>query len=228
MPEGPSPAPRAPSDPKPLPSRGGADWQGESTSFGSPARLQVLAVVFLGVLLVAVPLYLWRRPRAVAEVTSADAGVLDGDVSDLDAGLALADDYDAGPLKAMKLSDPRVLECRDQGSKKVPTEQCDALPQFMKSFGESILAAKDCLPPSAGPGSITYVADVSFSKRHLPVTVSLPKDGRSYKGMKAIGSCAAAVRSSVAGLSLEGMEHAHARYKIAIVATYPARTPATD
>jgi hypothetical protein len=226
MSEGLPPAPRAPSDPKPLPSRGGADWQSESGAFGSPARLQVLAVALLGVLLVAVPLYLWRRPRAVGEAPTGSASAVA--VEAPDATIELPDEFDAGSLKGIKLSDPRVLECKDPGSRKTPTEQCDPLPQFTKSFGDAILAAKDCLPQNAGAGSITYVADVSFSKHHAPVTVSLPKDGRSYKGMKLIGGCAAAVKSAASGMSLEGMEHGHSRYKIAIVATYPARAPTTD
>jgi hypothetical protein len=58
--------------------------------------------------------------------------------------------------------------------------------------------------------------------------VSLPKDGRSYKGLKALGSCAAAVRSSLSAVSLEAMPHAHARYKIAVVATYAAREASRD
>jgi hypothetical protein len=183
--------------------------------------LPILAAVFLCALLVAVPLYLWRRPRAVPDVSVADASAPEDAV--VDAALPPPSAAEAGSSGGIKLSDPRILECRD--AKKTPTEQCDTLPQIAKSLADSIVGAKDCVPAAAGPGSITYVAEVSFSKHHPPLTVSLPKDGRSYKGMKAIGGCAASVRAAMSALSLEGMEHAHARYKIAIVATYPARTP---
>jgi len=187
----------------------------------------MIAVVLLGLLLVAVPLYLWRRPRAVPDVPAGDAGALDGDL--LDAAFVVPDDLDAAPDSGLRFGDPRVIECRDPGSKKTPTEQCDALPAFTKSFTAAIVAAKECLPATAGPGTITYVAEVSFSKHHAPVTVSLPKDGRSYKGMKLIGGCAAAVRSAASGLSLEGLPHAHTHYKIAVTVTYPPRaSPTTD
>lgn len=209
---------RPPSDPRPLPPRPGADWGGDWHDGGGPARLQMVFVVVLGVVLVAVPLYLWRRPRSVADSATAsalpEAGVLSATV-----------EVDAGPPPGVRLSDPRVLSCQDPGTKKTPNEQCDALPAFEKSFEDAILNAKGCVPAAAGPGTITYVADVSFNKKHT-VTVSLPKDGRSYRGVKSVSGCAAAVRASMSGVSLDPIPHAHGRYKVAIVATYPAATDA--
>jgi hypothetical protein len=226
MPEGLPPSSRAPSDPKPMPSRGGAAWGGRPGGYGSPARLQMLAVVLLGLLLVAVPLYMWRRPRSGAGSVSGDASMLDGDT--LDAPATMSDDFDASAPSGLRLTDARVLECRDPGSKRTPTEQCDALAAFTKSFSDAILAAKDCMPASAGPGSITYVADVNFSRHRAPVALSLPKDGRSYKGAKVVASCATAVRSAISGVSLEAMPHIHLHYKFAVVATYPARDASSD
>jgi hypothetical protein len=187
----------------------------------------VAVVVLLGVLLVAAPLYLWRRPRSGAEAATADASLSEGDGQSSAFG-APPDDFDASPPSGVRLSEPRVLECRDQGSRKRPSEQCGSLPVFTKTFADAIVAAKDCMSSSAGPGSITYVADVSFSRRRAPVTVSLPKDGRSYKGQKPVASCAAAVRAAMSGVSLEGMPHDHVRYKLAIVATYAPREAGSD
>src|SRR5580692_4256779 len=118
MPEGHPPSSRAPSDPKPHPSRGGADWGGQPGGGGSPARWQMLAVVFLGLLVVAVPLYLWRRPRSGVEPAYGDASVLDGYGSD--AGAMPLDDFDAPSSPGLRLTDARVLECRDPGSRKTP------------------------------------------------------------------------------------------------------------
>jgi hypothetical protein len=224
MPEGPL-FRRPPSDPKPLPNRAGADWTGAHNPYDGPARLQMLAVVVLGLVLVAVPLYLWRRPRSVATPISGDAAAPEGGIPD--AGDTTVE-MDAAPPPGVRLSDARVIECHDTGTKKTPAEQCDALPAFSKSFADAILAAKDCLPPGAGPGSITYMADVSFSRKKAPVNVTLPKDGRSYRALKTVTGCAAAVKSAVSGTSLEGMSHAHTRYKIAIIATYPVPDGGTD
>jgi hypothetical protein len=130
----------------------------------------MLAVVLLAVVLVALPLYLWRRPRSIADPVAGDGGTQDAAL----VGRPFESiEVDASSALALRLGDARVIECRDSGSKRVPSEQCDALPSFAKGFAEAILAAKDCIPKGVGPGSITYVADVGFSRRRAPVTVAL-------------------------------------------------------
>jgi hypothetical protein len=178
----------------------------------------MMAVVLLAIVVVAVPLYLWRRPRSIAEPALGDGGPPDAAL----VNSPYAPEIDAGAPPPLTLGDARVIECRDSGSKKVPREQCDALPLFAKSFADAILAAKDCIPPSAGPGTVTYVADVGFARHRAPVTLALPKDGRSYRGAKVVAGCGAAVRAGVTGIAIDAIPHAHARYKIALVATYPA------
>jgi hypothetical protein len=37
---------------------------------------------------------------------------------------------------------------------------------------------------------------------------------------KALRACSTAVRGALQGVALEGMDHQHARYKIAVTATY--------
>jgi hypothetical protein len=191
---------------------------GAPSPYDPPVRLQMMAVVLLAIVLVAVPLYLWRRPRSVAEPAVGDSGAPAGAL----VNSPYAAEIDAGAPPPLTLGDARVIECRDSGSKKVPSEQCDALPLFAKSFADAVLAAKDCIPPSAGPGTVTYVADVGFARHRAPVTLALPKDGRSYRGAKVVAGCAAAVRAGVTGIAINAIPHAHARYKMALVATYPA------
>ena len=74
------------------------------------------------------------------------------------------------------------------------------------------------MPAAAGGGTIEYVADVSFS-RHK-VSVSLPRAGRSVHDRKVLRACSTAVRGRSQGVALDGVDHQHARYKIAVTATY--------
>jgi len=59
------PFPSAPSDPA-LRRLG----VGPSAAHARPIRAQLIVVVVLGLMLLAVPLYLWRRPSLVAKVKS--------------------------------------------------------------------------------------------------------------------------------------------------------------
>jgi hypothetical protein len=209
------PSSRPPADPR-LPPRP-ADATGQIGAYERPARWQTVTAVVLGIVLVAVPLYLWRRPRSVAEpVVRDDASEpVVADVPDV----AVPDD-EAG-AHALQLGDARVLDCKDPGSGRTPAERCDHLPPFEKSFAQAILDARDCVPASPAGGTITYVADVAFSHRKVPILVSAPKDGRSVKSYKIVEACVAAVRRGLSAVTVDGLVHAHARYRIAISATYP-------
>jgi hypothetical protein len=78
------------------------------------------------------------------------------------------------------------------------------------------------VPPATSGATIEYVADVSFSRRRLSVT--LPRAGRSVHDRKVLRACAAAVRGAMQVVSLEGVDHQHARYKFSVTATYRSPT----
>lgn len=177
-----------------------------------PARLQVIVASMLALVLVVIPLYLWRRPRAESIPVSragAPANAFDG-----------LDPAPAGVEEEPKvtMTEPRVLACMDPGPRKTPADRCDHLADVEGAFVKAIEDSISCLPKDAS-GSIQYVADVSF-KRKL-VGVYAPKDGRTIKSAKMAGACASAVRARMKAFSLEGVAHQHARYKIAVTATYP-------
>jgi hypothetical protein len=178
-----------------------------------PARLQMIVALLLGLVLVAIPLYLWRRPRAesIAATGSADAG------SDPTAGspapVTTSDDA------KLSLGDAKSILCQDPGPKKTAPEQCDHVVEVEKAFAKAIEESASCVPKDAGGGTIQYVADVSFKKKALNVAV--PKEGRTLKNAKAISACHAAVKSKLQALSLDPIAHTHSRYKIAITASYP-------
>jgi hypothetical protein len=188
------------------------------------ARVQTIAAVILGLALIAIPLYLWRRPRSESlPVTSA----LDSSAPVGDAGLAAV----APPVPAppqVTLSEAKVMECHDVGSRRTRPEDCDHLAAVEKGFAAAISAGGPCLPSATGGGTLVYVLDASFGRKHHPLELFLPKDGRFLKNphnmAAAVSACTAAVKNGLEAVSLEGVPHAHSRYKIAITATYPAPT----
>ncbi len=179
----------------------------------------MIAALLLGLVLVAIPLYLWRRPRSLPEQAAEDAG-LTADAS-VDAGAP-------SELPVVKPVDPNApvlgaahpVDCRD-GTKKTAGAECDRLPPIEKALAFAIDSAGACVPASVGGGTIEYVADVNFSRKKQPIALITPKDTRSIKSAKAVAACAAAVKRAFATPPLD-FPHAHARYKIGILVTYPA------
>lgn len=210
---GPSPSRASvpPSEPRPT-SR--ASFSAIEAQVDRPARLQMIVAMLLGLVLVAIPLYLWRRPRAesIAVTTSPEPG--QGTLSMMDPP--------AQPEPRVVLAEPKVLACQDPGPKKTPPEQCDRLTDVEKALAKAIEESAACVPAET-TGSIVYVADVSF--RRKTVGVYTPRDGRTIKTTKVVASCQAQVKGKLHGFSLASMPHEHARYKIAVAATYRAAKP---
>jgi hypothetical protein len=210
------PSSRPPADPRVQ--RPPADATGQIGAYERPARWQTVAAVVLGVVLIALPLYLWRRPRSVAEPVDRDDAAVVPPAPVVDAAPA----EDEAGLHGLQLGDPRVLECKDPGAVHTPPERCDHVSVFEKGFAQAIVDARDCVPSQPSGGTITYVADLAFARHKGPVTVSAPRDGRSIKTAKVIEACLAAVRHGASAIPLDGLTHAHAHYRIAVTATYPA------
>lgn len=178
-----------------------------------PARLQMIVALMLGLVLVAIPLYLWRRPRAesisVARV-GADSGPLPAVVA--------APTASAPPKVAQ---DPvKILACSNPGPRRTPVSACDRVRELEDAVVAAIEASASCMPADAGGGTIVYVADVSFRRRS--VAIGAPKDGRTVKTSAVVTACEKAVKARLAGLAFDAMKHDHARYKLQVRATYPA------
>jgi len=189
-----------------------ASFEALDAQVDRPARLQMIVALILGLVLVAIPLYLWRRPRA--ESISVSAG--GADASALPAVTAAPT---SSVDEKLVVGEPKILSCHDPGPKKTPPEQCDHVTELEKAFAKAIEDTTSCVPREAGGGTIIYVADVTFRKK--TVTVSTPKEGRTLKSSKVAGACEKAVKSKLTGLPFESIKHEHARYRVSITATYP-------
>jgi hypothetical protein len=206
--------PHPPSEPRTV--RRGRDF---GLGYDRPARLQMLVALVLGLVLVAIPLYLWRRPRAESPILSSQPDAEAAPVAanlDIDAG---SPDDAGGPVG---LGEFRVLECHDPGSKHTVAEQCDHLGDFEKLFAKAIEDAASCAAGGGG-GALPYVADVSFGRKKQPIHLTNAKDGRTLKSAKAAAACVAAVKKNLGSASIDGMKHDHSRYKIAVTGTYAAK-----
>lgn len=176
-----------------------------------PARIQMIVALFLGLVLVAIPLYLWRRPRA--ESIPVVVGASDTGVTGIPTAAA------AVPEEKLILGEPKTLSCHDPGPKKTPPEQCDHVLELEKALARAIEESSSCVPKDAGGGTMIYVADVQFKKK--AVLVSTPKEGRTLRSSKVAGVCERAVKGALSALPYDSLKHDHARYRISVTATYP-------
>src|ERR1044072_1393714 len=76
-----------------------------------PVRLQIIIALVAGLILVAVPLYLWRRPRPES-IPSADAAMVDAGAPVADAGVTQQPVFDAGP-PGLKLDPFKTIKCEN-------------------------------------------------------------------------------------------------------------------
>jgi len=191
-------------------------------------RIQLVAALLLLLVLVVVPLYLWRRPRVVP--TDADDAATPASLASVPV-LAALGDAAALPLGAdaeaprsregISVSEPKMLECHDPGPKHTAAADCDHLPAFEHALIEALLENVACAAGGGG-GDIVWIADASFQRKKAPIQLLAAKDGRTIKNPKVVATCLAAVKKSLANVQLDLLDksHAHARYKLELTATY--------
>ncbi len=208
-----------PSDPYPSLARARA-----AARFGDDPRpwpAQLVAVALLGVVLLASGLFLWRRSRAPEGGEATESPGPSAGIAPEDAGLQGSPD--AGRVgDPVLLSEARTLACHDRGQKKTLPDDCDHLAGLEQALSHAIEEAAACVPDSVPSATIEYLADVSFSRHTL--RISLPRAARSIHDRKVVAACAAAVREALPASSLDALTHEHARYQISITATYRSRS----
>jgi hypothetical protein len=182
-----------------------------------PARAVLVGAVVFGLTLVGIGVYLWRRPHVPVDGP--------GEVAQEAPSVGSADDatpapaaFEVQPPSPVTLSEARVLGCHDKGRATTLPDECDRLAPVEQALARVIKQAVSCVPDASSSGSIEYVADVSFSRHRIRVT--LPRAGRSVRDRKVVHACASAVRDGMQSVPLDGVDHKHARYSISITATY--------
>lgn len=189
--------------------------RGSRTSFSQidlstaerPARVQMIVALVLGLVLVAIPLYLWRRPRADTIPLSTTPS----------AAAATVEPPAAPAPEKPQIGETKVVLCQDPGPKKTAADQCDHPADLEKAIVKAIEEAGSCAKGEGG-GAIGYVADVSFKRKSIAISTS--KEKTTMKSAKAVSACQSAVKGKLGSLAFESITHSHARYKIAISATY--------
>lgn len=180
-----------------------------------PVRLQIIIALVAGLILVAVPLYLWRRPR-LESIPNADAATSASASAAERPSPVIA--FDAGPPSGITLSKWTSLRCENPGkSSKTPPERCDHLTYFEDSVARAIRENPSCAPPAKTQFTVSYVVDVDFRSKKLTLFAGKSSSMKREK-LKDLIRC---VKRAMPAPEWGTIPHQFTRYKVNVTATYP-------
>jgi len=192
---------------------------GASTSSERPLRAQLVVAGVVCVILIAVPLYLLRRPSTTPS-TSPNASASVSAPHLPPAPIAV----DAGvvpkplPTERVRLAAPQRVKCGSSATQtRVEGGLCDSLPSVEQGLATAIKASVDCAPRRKEEGSINYVVSIDFTQRRFHV---FPGASGSWRGPQA-RKAADCVNRAFPNPDWGAIAHQYRYYWVAVLATYP-------
>jgi len=183
-----------------------------------PLRAQIVVALVALLVLLAVPLYLWRRPSGTENVAEeSDAGPVASALPAVVDGQVIAPD--AAPAEErVRLAAVQKVKCAASArSRGQEGNLCDSLPFFEEALAKAIRENVDCAPRTGKEGTINYVLKIDFTKRQVSV---FPGASGAWKGPQA-RRAAKCVKRSLPAPQWNAIQHQYRYYMIAILATYP-------
>ena len=187
-----------------------------------PVRLQIIIALVAALILVAVPLYLWRRPKPesipIADAAvAADAGVLTA-VPGPDGGAPVppAMVVDAGP-PGVQLAPFKTLKCENPGPGKTPPERCDRVTFFEDALAKAIRENPSCAPSAKTSFQVSFVLETDFRRKKLNLFAGKSSSIKRER-TKELLRC---VRKAMPTPDWGTISHQYVKYKVNVVATYP-------
>ncbi len=178
-----------------------------------PVKLQIIIALVAGLILVAVPLYLWRRPRP-EPIPSADAAVADAGAS-APASPIVA--FDAGTT-GLSLSPFTTIRCESPGPGKTPPERCDHVTTFEDALSRAVRECANQAPASKAQYTVSYVMESDFRRKKLQLFAGKSSSIKREKA-KELFRCA---KQRMPSPDWSAIPHQYTRYKVSLVVTYPA------
>jgi len=178
-----------------------------------PVRLQIIIALVAGLILVAVPLYLWRRPVRES-IPSADAAVADAGA--LEGGSPIVA-FDAGPTGGITLSPFTTMKCENPGPGKTQPERCDHVTFFEDGLARAIRDNAACAPSAKTAFTVSFVMATDFRSKKLTLFAGKSSSLKREKAQQLLRCVKRALPSPDWGT----IPHQYVRYKVNVVATYP-------
>ncbi|MEO6601971.1 MAG: hypothetical protein ABIQ16_18980 [Polyangiaceae bacterium] len=184
-----------------------------------PLRAQIVVALVAVCILIAVPLYLFRRPggKSAATAGSASAG-LDAGTAPLppNAGAEVTP-LDAGkPPERLRVGPVQHVRCGASAGGGHEGNVCDSVPFFEEALSKAVRENPDCAPKQNEAGSVNYVLTVDFQRKALHL---FPGASGQWRGKQARRSINCVKRAFVAP-DWATIQHQYRFYTIAVLASY--------
>ncbi|MBX3126390.1 MAG: hypothetical protein KF718_06720 [Polyangiaceae bacterium] len=183
-----------------------------------PLRAQLVVAIVVGLVLLAVPLYLWRRPSGTENApATASADALAASLA-ADAAAAAAAADAAAENERVRLSPPQRVKCAASATARGQEgDLCDRLEAFEQALARAIRENVDCAPRTGKQGTINYVLTVDFAAKRVHM---FPGKSGEWKGPLA-RKAAECVKRAMVVPDWDSVKHQYRFYMIAQLATYP-------
>jgi hypothetical protein len=189
---------------------------GSSGGADRPLRAQVIVALVCVMMLIAVPLYLMRKPstKASAPTPSASASAALGPQAVPKPSAEAA----APPAAPPRLTLGPVQRVRCGSSPAAAPNEgtlCDTLGPFEEALKKAIVETEECAPKTKAKGSINYVLTVDFPRKKLHVYPGASGEWRGKQARRATGCVKSAIKAPD-----WNAPHQYRFYALAILATY--------
>lgn len=190
---------------------------GSSGGGDRPLRAQVIVALVCAAMLVAVPLYLWRKPSLKgpsappARPSASGSAAGPGSMAAPAASVASA----PAPPPRLTLGAVQKVRCGNSASASNEAALCDTLGPFEQALERAVLASEDCAPKGKLKGSINYVLTIDFPHKKLHVFPGASGEWRGKQARRAASCVAAAMK-----VDNWAIPHQFRVYAIAVLATY--------
>lgn len=181
-------------------------------------RVQMVLGLVVGLVLVAVPLYLWRRPeQASFDPAGADSLASSQPIASATAVAYVPAQDPAIVEPKVKLEPFRIIRCSDPGPGKTPPERCDHITFFEDALSRAVKENVSCAPPSKTGAQVSYVLDLDFRRKKRKLSRG-KSTNLSKESSKTLFSC---IEKALPTPDWTSVPHQHARYVVSLTAHYP-------
>jgi len=194
-----------------------------------PLRAQIVVALVAVCILIAVPLYLLRRPGGKSAAVSSASAALDAGKPPAPAGSAGAQitPLDVGkPPERLRVAAVQHVRCGATANGGHEGNVCDSVPFFEEALSKAVRENPDCAPKANEQGTVNYVLTVDFQRKSLHLFPGASGQWRGKQARRAV-NCIKRVFTSP---DWSNTQHQYRFYTIAVLATYlPANagTPGT-